>query len=319
MDIKWNKSMEELKSSNLNKNDKIYFVCSKCHKEQMLRYQSVIKRNYFICRACRGVEKQLEIKKTNPNYGWFRHCKTAEWMISEEFKTKRRQTMFEKHGCEYTTQSPKLRKKMQKTLEDKFGENFYEVIQQHREENNLKNFGVRIKGFQDEESKKKSKETCIDKYGYEYIAQVPEIREKQALTSHKKWKVKINDKIIYFDSKPEIYYYFWLQDNGIKFEYNKKYHKKYFDNTKQKYRSYYYDFHILNDDTYVELKGDCFFNKDNEPIATAPYENYNWTDKYNFLIEEKIPIIITSRIENGDLFYIKENFQKNHKDVEVYK
>ena len=57
-------------------------------------------------------------------------------------------------------------------------------------------------------------------------------------------------------------------------------------------------------------KGDCFFNKDNEPIATAPYENYNWTDKYNFLIEEKIPIIITSRIENGDLFYIKENFQK---------
>lgn len=39
----------------------------------------------------------------------------------------------------------------------------------------------------------------------------------------------------------------------------------------------------------------------------------------NILIEEKIPIIITSRIENGDLFYIKENFHKNHKDVEVYK
>lgn len=319
MDIKWNKSMEELKSSNFKNNDRIFFECSRCHKPQMLRYKNVITRDYFICRACRGVEKQLEIRKTDPNYGWFSHCGTAEWMVSDEFLSKRKETMIKKYGCEYTTQSKELREKMKETMEEKIGENYYEVIQQHREENNLKNFGVNIKGFQDEESKKKSKETCMKKYGYECTALVPEIREKQALSSHKKWKVKINDKIVCFDSKPEIYYYFWLKDNGIEFEYNKKYHKQYVDCKTNTIRSYYYDFHLLNNDSYIELKGDCFFNENDEPICKLYNQNFDWSDKYNFLIKENIPIIKTSRIEHGDLYYIKENFYKNHKDIEVYK
>ena len=194
MDIIWKNSMEELKSSNFKPKDKIFFVCSKCHKDKMLYYKTVTNKDYFICKACRGIETQLKLHKENPNYGWFAHSGTAEWITSKEFKEKRKKTMEDKWGCEYTTQSPVLRKQIAETLTDKLGENYYEVIQQHREENNLKNFGVRIKGFQDEESKEKSKKTCMEKYGYEYTAQVPEIREKQAKSSKKKWKINLGTK-----------------------------------------------------------------------------------------------------------------------------
>lgn len=318
MDIVWKNSMEELKSSNFKPKDKIFFVCSKCNKEQMLYYKTVTNKDYFICRACRGIKTQLDIREKDPNYGWFGHSGTAEWITSKEFKEKRKKTMEDKWGCEYTTQSPELRKKIDKTLTEKLGENYQEIIQKHREENNLKNFGVCIKGFQDKESKEKSKKTCLDKYGYEYTAQVPEIREKQSKSSKKKWKINIDSKKICFDSKYEIYYYFWLLDNGIEFEYNKKYHKKYLQKD-GKLHPYYFDFHILSNDTYVELKGDCFFNEKDEPIGIAPYKGYDWTEKYNFLLSENIPIIKTSSIENGDLKYIKENFYNKHKDIEVYK
>ena len=91
MDIIWKNSMEELKSSNFKPKDKIFFVCSKCHKDKMLYYKTVTNKDYFICKACRGIETQLKLHKENPNYGWFAHSGTAEWITSKEFKEKQKE------------------------------------------------------------------------------------------------------------------------------------------------------------------------------------------------------------------------------------
>lgn len=306
MEIHWSKSMDELKSSKLKKTDKIYFICTKCNKEQMLRYNTCIARDIFICRACRGVQTQLELSKKDPNYGWFANEKNAEWFKSEEFLSKRKKTMETLYGAEYTLQSPQLKEKVYKTILNEYGEDFQKnVFQKRREMTNIKTAGVRIKGFQDDASKEKTKITCIEKYGVESTALVPEIRAKQ------KRKYKIED--ICFDSMQEIYYYYWLKDNNIEFEYNKVYPKTYIDKNGKTHR-YFYDFYYNGQ--YYEIKGDCFFT-DGKPISNYVNPGYDWTEKYNFIKSENVNIILSSRIEKDDLKYIKDNFLKNHKDIKV--
>lgn len=68
MEITWTKTIEELKQQQCHPKDKIYFTCTKCHKLQSLLYKTVIKRDIFICRACRGVETQLRKHKEDPTY-----------------------------------------------------------------------------------------------------------------------------------------------------------------------------------------------------------------------------------------------------------
>lgn len=305
MEIVWTKSLDELKNTNFNKNDKIKFTCTKCHKLQSLTYKSVITRDYFICRACRGVETQLKIAAEDPNYGWFRNKKDADWIKSDYFKKKRAETMIERYGAAYTLQSKILREKKEKTSEEKYGDKNY-TNREKCVETNLKRYGIKYAGFQDKASKLKSIETCQRKYGVNYTAQVPEIRAKQ------KRKYKING--ICFDSMAEIYYYYWLKDNNIVFEYNKKYPKTYIGSDNKEHH-YFYDFKI--GDEYIEIKGDCFFNSDNKPVCTLYSYKYDWTDKYNFIVNEGIKVILSSRIERGDLKYIKDNFIQNHKDVRI--
>lgn len=306
MEIEWNKSLDELKSSNFKNTDKIYFICSKCKKQQMLRYKSCIARDEFICRACRGVETQLKLSKANPNYGWFAYKKDSVWMKSDEFLEKRKTTMKKRYGAEYTFQSADLRNRCHNTMVLKYGENYQkDVFQELREKTNMKKSGVRIRGFQDNESKEKTKETCLKKYGVHCTALVPEIRAKQ------KRKYKVDN--VCFDSMQEIYYYYWLKDNNINFEYNKPYPKTYIGND-NKSHTYFYDFYY--DGQYYELKGDCFFTN-GRPISNYTNKVYDWTDKYNFMLNEKINIILTSRIEQGDLKFIKDNFLKNHQNMRI--
>lgn len=223
--------------------------------------------------------------------------------------------MIEKYGAEYTTQSPVLLAKKHATSKQRYGSETF-TNREKSIQTNLERYGVKYAGFQDEKSKELSRQTCLKKYGVEYTAQVPEIREKQRLSSYNKPKLYLDDcSVITFDSMPEVYYYFWLKDNNIAFEYNKCYPKTYVDSNGISHK-YYFDFHILHNDSYVELKGDHLFNENNEPICVFD-SKYNWIDKYNFLVSENVEIIKTSRIESGDLKYIKENFINKHQfDVE---
>ena len=59
---------------------------------------------------------------------------------------------------------------------------------------------------------------------------------------------------ITFSSKPEIAYYIWLTDNNIRFEYEPNVRFEYtFDN---KTRYYHPDFYLIDDNVFVEIKGD---------------------------------------------------------------
>lgn len=298
MEIQWSKTLDELKASNFKNSDKIYFTCSKCNKQQTLTYKCVISRDIFICRACRGIETQIKLHKENPSYGWFANEKDATWFKSENFKEKRKNTMIKKYGAEYTTQSEILLDKKHQTSLERYGNASY-TNREKCIETNIKRHGVMYAGFQDEKSKLKSVNTCLEKYGVKYTAQVESIRQKQCR------KYYYNGTC--FDSLPELYYYFWLKDNNIDFSYNKKYHKQYLDsNGKAHY--YFYDFKI--GDKYVEIKGEQFFTN-NKPIS---YSGYDWTDKYKFIKSEGIELIKSKRFDT-DLKYMKENFYNNRKEV----
>ena len=67
---------------------------------------------------------------------------------------------------------------------------------------------------------------------------------------------------INFDSSWELAYYIWLTDNNIEFEYQPNISFEYMVNGK--IHKYFPDF-LINDE-YIEIKGNQFFDKDNNLI-----------------------------------------------------
>ncbi len=99
--------------------------------------------------------------------------------------------------------------------------------------------------------KESSQRTCMKKYGVLWPVQNPEV--------FKKIKRKLVYNGIEFDSFPEIAYYVWLTDNGIKFEYQPAVVFEYEHAGKKHY--YHPDFLLVHSGEYVEIKSKQAFDK----------------------------------------------------------
>ena len=109
-----------------------------------------------------------------------------------------------------------LQKKKEKTLEEKYGENYQQKMLDNRTRTNIDKFGC-DNPFQNEEIKQKIKDTMITKYGYEHhmmnpdkikqtqennlkkygyhnVAQIPEIKEKIKETNLEKYGYEVATK-----------------------------------------------------------------------------------------------------------------------------
>lgn len=112
---------------------------------------------------------------------------------TESYKEKIKNTCIKNLGVDNPFKSEKCRQKAKQTCLERYDDENYnnrEKMKRTKQEN---------WGDPNYNNREKCKQTCLDKYGYECIAQVPEIREKQKET----FKRNHNGKE-YFSQVPEI-------------------------------------------------------------------------------------------------------------------
>lgn len=231
---------------------------------------------------------------------------------SEEVQRKAYESDLKNHGGVFHSKTNKCKNKAKETCRDKYGKEAGGLTEESfkkRKETNLKKYGVE-ETFASKNNKDKRKETMLEKYGVEYSMQDVNIRKKVLknrydATGHMYPVMKgyrYDDKN--FDSSYELAYYIWLRDNNKQFIYHPGIPLKYIGSDNKEHL-YMPDF--LVEGQFIEIKGDMFFNKDNEPWD--PYKKDFWWEKYNSLKENNVKILRDSDLK--PIFnYIKENYGK---------
>lgn len=235
----------------------------------------------FCSRKCANSnnDKLLTWKLNNiKKYGVENYAKT------DECKEKIKQTCVEKYGVEHTFQVKEFRQKAKETLLEKYGV---------------------TSPVQSCIIKERMQNTSLLRYGVRHYVQTEDFKNfmhdfNKNHVYKRKSKYFYNN--IYFDSSWELAYYLWLSENNIKFEYHPDIYFEYSYNNK--IYKYYPDF-IVNDEL-QEVKGDQFFDKDNNYIN--PYNNEKNTKAYN-----KYQCILCNNIKilrYNDIKYILNKYRK---------
>lgn len=182
----------------------------------------------------------------------------------EKRNEKTRKTCQERYGTDNGGASKEAQEKIRKTKLERYGDPFYtnrekssetfrknhqtaESKRKRREKcesNIIKKYGSK-KAYYDN-IVKKSKQTCLEKYGVEHYNQL----EERRLKGFSRFKYCFDDYI--FDSSWELAYYIWLKDQDVEFVVH-PYPIDYFDETKKINRKYFPDFIV--EDEIIEIKG----------------------------------------------------------------
>ena len=202
-------------------------------------------------------------------------------------------------------------------------ENFYTIRSKHIKDTNLKKYGVE-NVFQSEQIKEKIKQINIEKYGTENPMQNEQIKNKSMKTqkerygkiafidSYKCKKYKCGD--VYFDSQWEIYMYYYLLKNNIKFEYQYKFKYKDLNGKEHIYKC---DFHLINSNEFIEIKNPSFLTEDGKlrtiykkGLTEEQLEERNMIEdcKMKCMKENNVKIIM-------DISFYKNWFDENCKDL----
>jgi hypothetical protein len=178
-----------------------------------------------------------------------------------------------------------IKDKINKTLIDRYGsvEESYKQRQLLAKKTNLEKRG-HDSNFKDEDFHKKSIQTQIEKYG-------------RAIYSR---NYIYND--VCFDSSWELAYYIYLIDHNINFEYQPKVEITYTGEDNLKH-NYYPDFKV--DNKLQEIKGNQFFNENNEPFCKIT--NTWWKEKYDCMLSNNIEIL-----REQDLSYVFDYIKQTY-------
>lgn len=258
------------------------YKCYKCGKEFERSEQAIKLRPIAQCRSCQVKESNanrdsqacLEKRKKTclEKYGVDNPAK------SESVKAKRASTCLEKYGAESplcfnenkssidfkqrgqaikatmelkyggcTYASAELNSKAQKTCMEKYGQKVFsgtDTWNEKRKQTLIETYGSIENAYK--EIIGKSKQTCLELYGCE---------NPGFLSVYHRQKIQYNG--LFFDSKPEVEFYKFFQEKGIKIERNVE-PLEY--SVKGKKHKYFPDFKIGN--TLYEIKGDHLIDKD---------------------------------------------------------
>ncbi len=171
------------------------------------------------------------------------------------------------------------------------------------------------------EIKDKIKETCLKKYGVDNYSKTVNAKEHLSILQKNKSKEQreietkkffetiqkrnhglISNKYFYdnnyFDSSFELYYYIWLKDNNIDFEYhNNDYFIYEFNNIKHRY---YPDFIVNN--SYVEIKNDFL-------MKLLLKENTIENAKYKCMLEHNVKILTNKDVKFYENYFIEKGLK----------
>lgn len=264
--------------------------CKECGKRLKFRKISEPYRT-FCCLSCANKNEEIKDK--------------IEQTLLQKYKLTRKELLYKqtknvckKYNVTNISQLQEVKDKVQNTRnnnKEKISKNIskglhnrtqkeIDLCTQHNKETKLKNHGD--SNYRNEE---KIKQTCLKKYGTEYVV------SSDYFIHTAKRKYTYDNK--QFDSSWEIAYYIWLKDNNKKFEFHPKHKLIYeFNGVKHKYCP---DFLIEN--LFVEIKGPHYF-------AKMMIENTQENAKYKCMLENNVKIITDC---STYLKYIEDKYGKN--------
>lgn len=150
-------------------------------------------------------------------------------LFLENIQAKRIKTTLDKYGVENVSQDPNIQNLKKETFKNNYGEDYYWLVPEIRS---------------------KYEKTCLERYGVDHFSKT----DLFAKSRGKKWICNG----LKFDSKWEIYYYFYLKDRNIPFE--MQIPIKYIHEEKE--YTYICDFKLLENDQLIEIKNPNLIDED---------------------------------------------------------
>lgn len=232
--------------------------------------------------------------------------KVKEFLDDLASKSNTRQSAYQSYimlkttGYSWATKKPSAKKKL-KEGKDKMLEKMKKT--------NLEKYGVEFVS-QIQEVKDKQKETFIEKYGEDYAFKFSKKGKENILkrdgdfailrNGYRKRHKQYSWNGETFDSKWEIYYWQWLKDNNIEFDFQPEPINYFFDGKRHEYNP---DFKIGN--KYVEVKNDSLLK---EMINSDGKEHA----KYLCMIENNVKILLQK-----DIYPYQKYFKEHYNESEI--
>ena len=268
---------------------KIYFYCTNCGK----LYNGVVGkgRKNLLCHSCNTKRVSLE--------RWGTTCSLHNPVVEKKV----RKTMNERYGVDYPVQNKEIYQKMINTNKERFGVEHYSSTDEYIEKVHVtckERYGVEHHS-QLESEKQKKVETSMNHFGVPYPVLDKDIKERTFTTNVKKYGVPYpimlnsNPHVgrfsfekdgVKFDSKWEMAYYSYLEENNINFVFQPKIIFEYiFEGKTHKYHP---DF--LVNGQLIEIKGDHFFK--NDGTAQCPFDH-----RKDGLFQAKLECMIKNNVK----------------------
>lgn len=229
----------------------------------------------------------------------------------DEVKQKSKESII-KHFGSWENYRKQQVEKTKKTKLEKYGDENYTNVEK------VKQTKLEKYGDENYHNIDKMKQTCVEKYGVdnyfkteEGINKIKNMWSKKSKEEMKEIMNKHFHKWIFdnqlFDSKWEIYYYFYLKNNNIKFEREYPF-DYYFDNKKCVYLC---DFHLIDTNEFIEIKGSHMIDVNGNLKEHYNNDNQNKLNaKTKCMIDNHVKIISKNEIK----FYVNY-FKENCNDV----
>jgi len=173
--------LEDYSDKYITRDTRIIAKCIMCDNSFNKSLNKLHKQRNFGCEICAKKMKFDRIKNTMvEKYG----CEYATQ--SEIFKDKMKSSNLLKYGVEYANQNEDIKDKIKKTNLEKYGCEYglqSEEVKEKRRLSNLEKYGYEIP-LQREEIKEKYRKTCLEKYGVEHAMQSPDVMENNIKKSY---------------------------------------------------------------------------------------------------------------------------------------
>ena len=277
-----------------------------CTKKDLIKIWQTQKPNFWIKDQNVPYEEYYVGKKLISLFKMTDVNKVKEFLDDLASKSNTRQSayqsyiMFKTTGYSWATKKPSAKKKL-KEGKDKMLEKMKKT--------NLEKYGVEFVS-QTQEVKDKQKETFIEKYGEDYAFKFSKKGKENILkrdgdfsilrNGYRKRHKQYSWNGETFDSKWEIYYWQWLKDNSIEFDFQPKPINYFFNGKRHEYNP---DFKIGNE--YIEVKNDSLLK---EMINSSGKEHA----KYLCMLENNVKILLQK-----DIYPYQKYFKQHYNESEI--
>ena len=192
---------------------------------------------------------------------------------------KRRETFLERYGVENASQVPEIKRRAADTFNEKYGPDgeLHDEYVSKIKATNLERYGVEVP-IQNEAIREKIDATLVERYGTKYVMQNKRVLERA--------RAKYYFEGLEFDSSWELYYFLWLRDSGVEFEYKPRGIRYAKDGTPH---FYYPDF--LVESRYVDVKGDHLYR---DGWLTSPSGKHVFREKTMCYREHGVEVVTSS-------------------------